>query len=45
MGTLPGEKTTQLEIVSNDPAKSDVVSYLATNVTGAGSAFVSAKSR
>ncbi|NCC45002.1 MAG: hypothetical protein EOM18_15810 [Clostridia bacterium] len=35
MGALPGLSTTQVEIVSNEADRSDVLSYVATDVTGA----------
>lgn len=45
MGKLPGISSTQVEIVSNETSRSDVLSYLATDETGAGAAFISARSR
>ncbi len=45
MGTLPGLTSTQVEIVSNNPLRSDVLSYVATDETGAWAVFMSARSR
>jgi len=35
MGKLPGISSTQIEMVSNKPSMSDVLSYLATDTTSA----------
>ncbi len=45
MGTLPGITSSQIELVANDPQKSDMLNYLASDIAGSSAAFVVAKSR
>ncbi|MEI8090749.1 MAG: hypothetical protein WCG98_00340 [bacterium] len=45
MGKLPGMTTSQVEIVSNNPLKSDLVNYIANDSSVANSSVFLAKSK
>ena len=45
MGTLPGMTSSQVEIVSNNPLKSDLINYIANDSSAANSSIMLAKSK